>query len=176
MEKYKDIIANTIIDEKKTYQDNKKLCDFFEHKADFGVAIIKCNRVLFAKNYKSRKKAEEAYETILNMAKVYGYKPDNELTICMWNCLWAYNAYCLYTEEVIKIYNEIHNKWIKFIFEETNKDKREQIKEIHINKKNYNLLSKHYFGLDFTDDFNIPYPIIIDDNITESLKVIYKEA
>ena len=174
MKKFKDIIANTIIDDNKIYQEGKKLWDFFERKLYFGVAIIKGNKVLFAENYKTYKKATEAYEMAVAMCEVCGYKPDNELTICMWN--WhagGYNAYCLLTKKVYEQGKKISNKWFKFLFEEITEEQRKQIKEVHFNRKNLELMAYAVCERKNFDDL-CGYPVIIDDTVTEDFKVIYE--
>lgn len=173
MKKYKDIIHNTIIDDKKIYQNGKQISDFFKKPLNYGVAIIKNNKVLFAENYKTFKKATEAYETIVAMAEIFNLY-DNETIITMWNWVGCFNSYCLLTEEVKKQSNNISNKWFKYYFEEITEEQRKKIKEIRFNKKNLELMSYAVCERKVFNDL-CGYTVVIDNTVTEDFKVIYED-
>lgn len=173
MKKFKDIKANVIHDDNKIYQNGKKINDFFEYKAMDGVFVIRDDKVLFAENYKTYKKATEAYETIVAILENMGLC-DNKTSVYMWNWFCVHDGYCLLTKDTQEKSNNIGNKCVKFLFEELTEKQRKQIKELHINKKNMELLAWNICDRKNFDNL-FGYPVIIDDSVTEDFEVIYEE-
>ena len=155
---------------KKLYKQEKELQDFLPNSFYCGVVITKGDKVLFAKNYKSMKQTENAYDTICEAHEIFGVEPDNETTIRMWNGQWFFNERCFLTEEFSQKCDEFSRKWFDFCFDQTRLKEGKKIKEVHFNKKSYELISrKGRMG------YLNGYPVIIDDTVTEDFKVIYVE-
>lgn len=156
--------------EKKLYSHKKELQDFLPNPLTFGVVVTKGDNVLFAESYKTFNKANEAYNTIIAAHRIFGVQPDNETTIAIWNGNWFFNEHCFLTDEFIKKCDKLSEKWFNFLFKETESEERKKIKEVHFNKKNYELISRkgciNYLN---------SYPVIIDNNVTKDFEVIYEE-
>ena len=155
---------------KKLYKQEKELQDFLPNSFNCGVVITKGDKVLFAKNYKSMKQTENAYDTICEAHEIFGVEPDNKTTIRMWNGQWFFNEKCFITKEFSKKCDDFHKKWFEFTDKRIKDENRKKIKEVRFNTKNYELMSYKTDGLGYLNG----YKVVIDDTVTEDFKVIYE--